>query len=175
MELTNVDLSSLLMDEGDGSYRGSTNFSSISIKHTNRELSILDLIVVQSLSCKIVDTEYNDSMIRNGGEIDGYIVSEFGKTTLLPWLRNNVVYFTSCTCSNLLTQTLTKLRCNKAQLDIMELVDMSSPLVEEGGNFLKSTLWSSILIKHTNGEYTMIDVVVVQSMSHKVSKNNSGR
>ena len=43
-----------------------------------------------------VEYEYNDSMIRNGGEIDGYIVSEFGKTTLLPWLRNNVVYFTSC-------------------------------------------------------------------------------
>ena len=133
-----MDLSSLLMDEGDGSYRGSTNFSSISIKHTNRELSILDLIVVQSLSCKIVDTEYNDSMIRNGGEIDGYIVSEFGKTTLLPWLRNNVEYFTSCTRSTLLKQTLTKLQRNRTVLNIDNLVDMSPPLVEEGKNYTKS-------------------------------------
>ena len=96
------------------------------------------------------------------------VILYLGKTTLLPWLRNNVVYFTSCTCSNLLTQTLTKLHHNKAQLDIMELVDMSPPLVEEGKNYTKSTNWKSISIKHNNGESTMLDLVVVQAMSRKI-------
>ena len=59
LELTNVDSSSLLMDEGDGSFKGSTYYSSISIKHNNGELTIFDIIVVQAMSCKVVSTDPN--------------------------------------------------------------------------------------------------------------------
>ncbi len=115
-----------------------------------------------------VEYEYNDSMIRNGGESDRYIVSEFGKNTILPWIRTNAEYFLTCTCENLLSSTLTKLTCNKNELNIDDIVDMSPPLVEEGKNYTKSTNWKSISIKHNNGEFTMLHLIVVQSLSHKI-------
>ena len=84
-------------------------------------------------------------------------------------LSTLLAYFSNCTRSNLLIRTLTKLRRNKTALDIDNVVDMSPPLVKEGSSGVaNSTSWSSISIKHTNGEYTMIDLVVVQSMSRKI-------
>ena len=65
----------------------------------------------------------------------------------------------------LLIRTLTKLRRNKTALDIDNVVDMSPPLVKEGSSgFANSTSWSSISIKHTNGEH-LTDEVDVDSIS----------
>ena len=86
-------------------------------------------------------------------------------------LSTLLAYFSNCTRGNLLVRTLTKLcrDTTKTALDIENVVDMSPPVVKEGSSsFGKSTSWSSISIKQTNGEYSMIDLVVVQSMSRKI-------
>jgi hypothetical protein len=55
---------------------------------------------------------------------------------------------------------------SKERLSIAELVDLSPPLMaEEGKGFTESTNYSTISMKHTNGQLTIIDVVVVQAMS----------
>ena len=41
-------------------------------------------------------------------------------------------------------------------------------MAEEGRGFTESTNYSTISMKHTNGQLTIIDVVVVQAMSRKV-------
>ena len=50
-----MDMSPPLVEEGKN-YTKSTNWKSISIKHNNGESTMLDLVVVQAMSRKIVQT-----------------------------------------------------------------------------------------------------------------------
>eukprot|EP00942_MAST-04A_sp_MAST-4A-sp1_P007303 g7303.t1 len=86
-------------------------------------------------------------------------------------VRDQADFFLNCKRENAGEYLFTKLNMSKAHLAIAELVDLSAPLMEkEGEGFKESTNYSTISMKHTNRQLTIIDVVVVQAMSRKMKK-----